>query len=123
MKTLITALTLIISLSGTAYAGELIQAKGKTMGRINHAFIYEESGACKTCHVNAKKNTNDAACIECHGTIDTIEINTEELVNSHANPHKSVHYEEAISCIACHAEHEQKAPLCSECHKTWFKEM
>ncbi len=123
MKTFIAALTLLISLASTVYAGDLITAKGKTLGRDNHSFIYEEKDACKTCHVNAKKNTNDAACVECHGTISTIDIDTSRLVNAHANPHKSVHYGEAISCIACHAEHKVKTPLCSECHRTWFREM
>lgn len=123
MNKLLTTLLITFTLSASINAGELIKVKGKTVGRDNHSFIYEDKTACKTCHSSAIKSTTDTACIECHGTIDTIKINTNNLVNSHANPHSSVHYGEAISCIACHAEHEKKAPLCTECHRTWFAEM
>lgn len=117
------ALTLSLTLCGAISASELIEVKGKTLGRENHQFIYEDKNACKSCHVSGKKSTTDQACVDCHGTIDTIKIDPKNLVNSHANPHASVHYDTAISCIACHAEHEKKAPLCAECHRSWFKEM
>ncbi|QDF66650.1 cytochrome c3 family protein [Shewanella sp. SNU WT4] len=123
MKKLLTALVITLSLGSTAQAGELFQAKGKIFGRDNHSVIYDDKNACKTCHASGLKSTTDTACIECHGTIDTIKIDTDKLVNSHANPHQSVHYAEAISCLACHSEHQKKAPLCSECHRTWFTEM
>jgi hypothetical protein len=25
--------------------------------------------------------------------------------------------------LACHGEHQKKAPVCAECHRTWFHNM
>ncbi|MBY5923271.1 cytochrome c3 family protein [Ferrimonas balearica] len=120
MKQLLISLGLALALTSGVQAGELVAMKGKLEGRSNHAFLYEDG--CNGCHTgNAKKYVDDTACVECHGTIDTIEITT-ELVLEEANPHTSIHYGNGASCLACHAEHETKAPVCSECHRTWFNE-
>ncbi|BDY04249.1 cytochrome c3 family protein [Ferrimonas sp. YFM] len=121
MKRVLISLGLMLALCNTAQAGDLVKVKGATKGRTNHQFIYEEG--CKTCHQgSARKYVDDSACIDCHGNINDIEV-TRELVLEEANPHKSIHFNQGASCLACHAEHQTKAPVCSECHRTWFDEM
>lgn len=122
MKTSITSLLLTLSLFGPVVAGELVPVKGKLQGRENHSFLYEDG--CKACHQQAgKKNTTDAACVECHGSITEIAIADEALPIEEAHPHKSIHFGEGASCLACHAEHKKKTPLCTDCHRSWFAEM
>ncbi|SDI82047.1 Cytochrome c3 [Ferrimonas sediminum] len=121
MKSILLTLALGLALTATAQAGELTKVKGSIKGRDNHQFLYEEG--CKACHSgSAKKYVDDSACQDCHGNINDIEI-TRELVLEEANPHKSIHFNQGASCLACHAEHQQKAPVCSECHRTWFDVM
>ncbi|MCL1058452.1 cytochrome c3 family protein [Shewanella gelidimarina] len=122
MKTYILTLLLGLIVSGSAFAGELESVKGSTQGRTNHQFLYEEG--CKSCHQGSgKTSATDSACVECHGDINSIELDESKLVFSEANPHKSIHYNKGASCLACHAEHEKKAPVCAECHRTWFEVM
>ncbi len=52
---LVTELTLTASLIGYALAGELIQVKGKLLGRENHSFSYEDG--CQACHQGSGKKT------------------------------------------------------------------
>lgn len=122
MKKYLFTILLGLSISGGSIAGELVSVKGKTQGRTNHEFIY--SDGCQSCHQGSgKTNATDTACVECHGDINDIEINEDNLTYKEANPHKSFHYNQGASCLACHAEHEQKAPVCAECHRTWFETM
>lgn len=117
-------LTLLIGFvfAGNVNAGELVKMKGSTQGRVNHESLYQEG--CKSCHQGSgKQNATDAACVECHGDITSIPVDEKKLPLPEAHPHKSLHYNEGASCLACHAEHEKKAPVCAECHRTWFKEM
>jgi formate-dependent nitrite reductase cytochrome c552 subunit len=121
MKKLILSLVLGLMVS-SAYAGDLVEMQNNTAGRTNHQFIYDDG--CKSCHVGSgKTSATDQACVECHGTIDSIEIDTSKLAIEGANPHKSFHYNKGASCLACHAEHEKKAPVCAECHRSWFHKM
>ncbi|BCR06014.1 c-type cytochrome [Desulfuromonas versatilis] len=121
MKKLIMSLALALAMVVTAQAGDLVTIKGNTEGRSYHKSLYEEG--CNYCHPGSpKKQVTDAACVDCHGQINDIEI-TKHLKMPEANPHKSVHYNQGASCLACHAEHTRKAPVCSECHRTWFDKM
>jgi len=121
MKKLIIGLIVSLALTATVQAGKLISVKGNIQGRTNHKSLYQDD--CKACHEgSAKKMVTDAACIDCHGQINDIEIN-KELVMPVADPHRSVHYNQGASCLACHAEHTMKAPVCAECHRTWFKKI
>ncbi|QIZ78174.1 cytochrome c3 family protein [Ferrimonas lipolytica] len=116
------ALILAMALSTSAYAGELVDVDKGMQGRMNHEMLYADD--CEACHTgDAKKFVDDSSCIACHGEINEIELDTEKLVMPEANPHKSVHYNQGASCLACHAEHQTKKPVCSECHRTWFDEM
>ncbi|GIU17923.1 cytochrome c3 family protein [Shewanella schlegeliana] len=122
MNKLLLSALLGLALSSNVMAGELVKMKGKTEGRINHEFIYQDG--CQTCHQGSgKKNATDAACVECHGDINSIPVDESKLAIPEAHPHKSLHYNQGASCLACHAEHEKKAPVCTECHRTWFEEM
>ncbi|QQX79853.1 cytochrome c3 family protein [Shewanella sp. KX20019] len=120
-KLLLTALLSFVVSQG-AVAGELVKMKGSTKGRVNHEFIYQDG--CQSCHQGSgKKNATDAACVECHGDINSIDVDETKLAIPEADPHKSLHYNQGASCLACHGEHEKKAPVCAECHRTWFEEM
>ena len=122
MNKSILTLLLGLALSSSVYAGDLVKMKGKTQGRTNHEFIYQDG--CQGCHQGSgKKNATDAACVECHGEINSIPVNESKLAIPEAHPHKSLHYNQGASCLACHGEHEKKAPVCAECHRTWFGEM
>ncbi|MBR9728140.1 cytochrome c3 family protein [Shewanella intestini] len=122
MNKLLLSILLSISVSGTVMAGDLIHIKGNTQGRSNHEFIYQDG--CQTCHQGSgKKNATDKACVECHGDINSIPVDESKLAIPAANPHKSLHFNKGASCLACHAEHKKQAPVCAECHRTWFKEM
>ena len=105
-----------------AVAGEMQQYKN-IQGRSYHIDVYNDS--CNGCHTgkNGKIDATDAACIICHGAINSIKIDEKKLVYPKANPHKSVHYGNGASCLACHSEHKMKAPVCASCHRTWFKSM
>ena len=108
-----------------AAAGEMKQynyTQG-TQGRSYHSDVYNDN--CNGCHTNSngKLDATDAACIGCHGAINMIKIDEKKLVFPKANPHKSVHYGNGASCLACHSEHQMKAPVCASCHRTWFKSM
>ncbi|WP_299798308.1 cytochrome c3 family protein [uncultured Shewanella sp.] len=122
MNKLMLTLLIGLTLSGNAFAGDLVKMKGKTEGRTNHEFIYEDG--CQSCHQGSgRKNATDSACVECHGEINSIEIDESKLAIEEANPHRSFHYNQGASCLACHGEHEKKAPVCAECHRTWFEVM
>ncbi len=122
MKTLLLTLVVATLFTGAANAGDLVKMKGSTQGRTNHEFIYQDG--CKGCHQGSgKQNATDAACVECHGEITSIAVDESKLAIPEAHPHKSLHYNEGASCLACHGEHEKKAPVCAECHRTWFKDM
>lgn len=121
MKKLLLTLVSVTLFAGTINAGELVKIKG-IQGRSNHNAIYQEG--CQGCHQGSgKQNATDAACVECHGEITSIPVDETKLAIPEAHPHKSLHYNQGASCLACHGEHEKKAPLCAECHRTWFKEM
>ncbi|TKB56036.1 cytochrome c3 family protein [Ferrimonas aestuarii] len=120
MKAQLVGLALALMSAQFAHAGDLVPIKGNIEGRTNHQFLYEDG--CKGCHSgSARKLVDDSACVECHGDINSIEITT-ELVLEEANPHNSIHYNKGASCLACHSEHEKSAPLCTDCHRTWFNE-
>ncbi|MGL6124412.1 MAG: cytochrome c3 family protein [Shewanella sp.] len=120
MNKLLLTLVIGFALTGTANAGELVKMKGSTQGRTNHEFIYQDG--CKGCHQGSgKQNATDAACVECHGDISSIILDVKKLPIPEASPHQSLHYNEGASCLACHSEHQKKAPVCAECHRTWFK--
>ncbi|TKB51172.1 cytochrome C [Ferrimonas sediminicola] len=122
MKKIALILTAALVMAGTATAGDLTKMSKGMKGRTNHEALYEDG--CKSCHTgSAKKFVDDSACQECHGSINDIEIDVTQLKMPEANPHKSVHYNQGASCLACHAEHQAKKPVCSECHRTWFEEM
>ncbi|WP_025821233.1 cytochrome c3 family protein [Shewanella marina] len=122
MKKFLITLLMGLSITGTAVAGDLVKVKGKLEGRENHSFIYEDG--CNACHQGGgKKNTTDAACVECHGDVTSIDMDETKLAVPEAHPHKSIHFGQGASCLACHAEHEKKAPLCADCHRTWFEVM
>lgn len=122
MKKLLLIAFLSTVFLGTAIAGELYTVKGKTQGRVNHEMLYQDG--CNSCHQGSPKaNTTDAACVDCHGTVETIEIDESILAVPEAHPHKSLHYNQGASCLACHSEHQKKAPICADCHRTWFQEM
>lgn len=122
MKQLVMTLLLGLCVIGSAHAGDLVKMKGKTKGRTQHEFIYDDG--CQSCHQGSgRKNATDSACVECHGDINSIEIDEHNLVIEEANPHKSFHYNQGASCLACHGEHQKKPPVCAECHRTWFHEM
>ena len=121
MNKLLTALLVTLALGGAAQAGEMIKMKGKLEGRANHEMLHDD---CSNCHVNKnKKAMDDSTCIECHGKPSEIAIDESILPVHEANPHKSVHFGDGASCLACHSEHKQKAPICTDCHRTWFKVM
>ncbi len=120
-KLLLTALLSFV-ISQSTMAGELVKMKGNTQGRVNHEFIYQDG--CQSCHQGSgKKNATDSACVDCHGDINSIPVDESKLAIPEAHPHKSLHYNQGASCLACHGEHEKKAPLCVDCHRTWFEEM
>lgn len=122
MNKLVMTLLLCLSVIGSTHAGELVKMKGKTQGRTQHEFIYDDG--CQSCHQGSgRKNATDSACVECHGDINSIEIDEHKLAIEEANPHKSFHYNQGASCLACHGEHQKKPPVCAECHRTWFHEM
>lgn len=122
MNKLLLSLLLGLAVSGSVMAGDLVKMKGSTQGRVNHEFIYQDG--CQTCHQGSgKKNATDTACVECHGDINSIAVDESKLAIPEAHPHKSLHYNQGASCLACHGEHEKKAPVCAECHRTWFGEM
>jgi hypothetical protein len=122
MKVLIYTLLICVAMMAQIQAGELTKMKGNTQGRTNHQFIYDDG--CQSCHQGSGlKNATDSACVECHGDINSIEIDEEKLAIKEANPHKSFHYNQGASCLACHGEHQKKAPVCAECHRTWFHNM
>ncbi|MBO2567729.1 cytochrome c3 family protein [Shewanella algae] len=122
MKKTITSLLFTLSLFGPVVAGELVTVKGKIQGRENHGFLYEEG--CNGCHQGSgKKNATDQACVNCHGKIGEITLSQSQLPIAEANPHQSIHFADGASCLACHAEHKKKAPLCTDCHRSWFNEM
>lgn len=122
MKKFVLILAAALAITGPASAGDLTKMGKGINGRVNHKALYEND--CKSCHTgSAKKFVDDSACQECHGSINEISIDESHLKMPEANPHKSVHYNQGASCIACHAEHESKKPVCSECHRTWFEEM
>lgn len=122
MKKIALILSIALMMIGTASAGELTKMSKGMNGRVNHEALYEND--CKSCHIgSAKKFVDDSACLECHGNINTIEIDKDRLIMPEANPHKSPHYNQGASCIACHTEHKKQKPVCSECHRTWFEEM
>lgn len=92
---------------------------GDFKGRDSHAALYKDG--CNACHVGSPKEAvTDAACVQCHGEVATIKVDKEKLPLAEADPHKSLHYGNGVSCLACHSEHTRKAPVCTECHRSWF---
>lgn len=122
MKKIIFIISVVLIMVGYANARDLVDIKNGIKGRVNHEALYENG--CDGCHVSsARKYVDDSSCKDCHGSINDIEIDISKLKMPSANPHESVHYNQGASCIACHAEHQTKKPVCSECHRTWFEEM
>ena len=123
MKKIIFIISIALIMAGSATAGDLTEMNKGMKGRVNHEALYDDNN-CDACHTgSAKEFVDDSACQDCHGSINEIEIDVSQLKMPEANPHKSVHYEQGASCLACHAEHQTKKPVCSECHRTWFEEM
>lgn len=121
MKKIVLSLAVSLAVVTTANAGSLVDVGAGMQGRVNHEMLYADD--CEACHTGSPKQyVDDSACIDCHGDINEIEIDEEQLTMAEANPHTSVHYNQGASCLACHGEHETKKPVCAECHRTWFDE-
>lgn len=119
MKNLFIAIFAGLFLCAAASAGELADVKGGFKGRSNHAALYKDG--CNACHTgNPKESVTDASCVQCHGAAASIEIDKRKLPLPEADPHKSIHYGQGVSCLACHSEHAKKAPVCTDCHRSWF---
>ncbi|MGL4668089.1 MAG: cytochrome c3 family protein [Saezia sp.] len=122
MMKYIFAMMMALCCIGYVHAVERAPMKGGMDGRANHAALYD--GSCTSCHgADPQKNVTDQTCVQCHGEMKKIQLDASRLPIPEANPHASVHFGEGASCLACHAEHKQKAPLCSDCHTSWFEKM
>lgn len=97
-----------------------------TMGAAQAAMLadfHKDHGvACQSCHAEGipkdAARMSDAACIQCHGTIDQVAKKTQA---KHLDPDPHYNHLVGLGCLECHKGHEKSVNLCNGCHNIDFK--
>ena len=87
------------------------------------AHLHEMHGVtCGDCHDSSAppQALDSDQCLNCHGPFDDLKKKWKQRADSEKNPHDS-HYQEALTCDACHHAHSSSENFCAQCHNWEYK--
>ncbi len=127
---IMSAIVAIVSFSSVTIAEEkepeLAELMAEYQLRPHHRKLKFE---CVMCHEGDDPEEYEPLetenCLTCHGSRQKVADRLKFMDENHTNPHNSFHDGLDLDCYECHAEHEEPANLCQECHTTdnWMNEV
>ncbi|GLS82981.1 cytochrome c3 family protein [Paraferrimonas haliotis] len=100
-----------------ALANSTLVDQGALDGRSYHENMYKRDN-CKMCHgVDAPTDyPADESCLKCHNVDKLAQKTARDGEEEWQNPHNNLHWGKEVPCVECHAEHQEKQPMCADCH-------